>query len=61
VDDLTIACPRCSASVEVRYYGPCPSCRTELRRTMANVAREVEREDFVPAMHVVPNAVASKE
>ncbi len=61
MEDLRITCPRCSAAVEVRYYGPCPACRDELRRTMAVTAREVEREDFVPAMHVTPNAVASKE
>lgn len=61
MEDLRITCPRCAAAVEVRYYGPCPSCRAELRRTIAGTARAVEREEFVPAMHVTPNAVATKE
>ena len=61
MEDLAITCPRCAQAVEVRYYGPCPACRTELRRTMAVAARTVEREDFVPVMHVTPNAVALKE
>jgi len=61
VDDLQITCPRCQTAAAVQYYGPCASCRTELRRTMAVEARNVEREDFVPAMHVTPNAVALKE
>jgi Fe-S cluster biogenesis protein NfuA len=58
---VTIVCPRCAGSVEVRYYGPCDECRTVLRRTLVNEARAVEREAFEPAMHVTPNAVALKD
>jgi len=61
MDALHISCPRCSGAVDVRYYGPCDPCRAELRRTMAAEARHVEVEDFVPAMHVTPNAVATKD
>ncbi|HEY9555093.1 MAG TPA: hypothetical protein VIR58_00075 [Acidimicrobiales bacterium] len=55
------ACPRCEAEVTTRFYGPCDGCRTELRRLHGTEGREVEREGFVPAMHVTPNAVALKD
>jgi hypothetical protein len=57
----TITCPRCGQPAEVRFYGPCEACRTVLRRTLRTEAREVVAEDFVPAMHVTPNAVATKD
>jgi hypothetical protein len=56
-----IVCPRCEARVEERFYGPCTPCRSALRSSLGGVARVVEREAFVPAMHVTPNAVALKE
>jgi hypothetical protein len=58
---VTITCPRCGTAVEVRYYGPCEECRGILRRTLGNEARVVDREAFEPAMHVTPNAVATKD
>ncbi len=55
-------CPRCAtAGAAPRFYGPCDGCRDELRRTVGRAARSVEREAFVPAMHVTPNAVAQKD
>lgn len=60
-DVLPFSCPRCHATVGDRYYGPCRSCRTELRSTLGNEARDAERVAFEPAMHVTPNAVAIKE
>lgn len=57
----TITCPRCQASAEVRYYGPCPACRDVLRSQLGNEARAVEQVDFEPSMHVTPNAVALKD
>ncbi len=54
-------CPRCHQSVNERFYGPCESCRTELRATMRLQARDVEVEAYVPKMNVVPNQVALKE
>lgn len=57
----TIVCPRCAARSEERFYGPCVACRAELRASVAGVARQIEQEAFVPAMHVTPNAVALKE
>jgi hypothetical protein len=56
-----ITCPRCQASAEVRYYGPCEPCRDALRAAMVGVARDVEAAAFEPAMHVTPNAVALKD
>ena len=60
-DSASITCPRCQSAVEERFYGPCASCRGELRASLGREARAVEREAFVPAMHVTPNAVALKE
>jgi Fe-S cluster biogenesis protein NfuA len=56
-----ITCPRCRSAAQVRYYGPCESCRDALRTAMVGVAREVEAAAFEPAMHVTPNAVALKD
>jgi Zn finger protein HypA/HybF involved in hydrogenase expression len=58
---MPFACPRCHDEVDDEFYGPCPSCRTQLRAVMAGEAREVEDTRFEPAMHVTPNAVALKE
>lgn len=58
---MTFACPRCHGSADEPFYGPCGDCRAELRRTLGNEAREVQRTAFEPAMHVTPNAVAVKE
>jgi hypothetical protein len=58
---MAFPCPRCQATTDERFYGPCTSCRTELRSTLGAEAREIEREAFVPAMHVTPNAVALKD
>ena len=59
--DEPLPCPRCQSPVAGRFYGPCDDCRAQLRSTYASERREVEREAFVPAMHVTPNAVAMKE
>lgn len=54
-------CPRCRREVIQPYYGPCGSCRDELRATFAGRAREVVTEAYEPKMNVTPNAVATKE
>jgi hypothetical protein len=59
--DLDLTCPRCQAPVTVRFYGPCETCRAELRVVFAGEARDVEVEEYVPKMNVTPNAVASRE
>ena len=59
--DLAVTCPRCGKEVHSRFYGPCESCRTQLRAAYAGLAREVEVEEYVPKMNVTPNAVALKD
>jgi len=55
------ACPRCGSTVTERFWGPCHSCRNELTAVMRRDAEEIETERFEPAMHVVPNHVATKD
>jgi hypothetical protein len=54
-------CPRCSQTVTERLYGPCDTCRRELRATMTGEARYTETDAYVPKMNVTPNAVALKD
>lgn len=56
-----LACPRCGTEVNERFYGPCTSCRTELRVKFLNEGRVVEVAEYVPKMNVTPNAVALKD
>ena len=59
---MPFECPRCHQSVDERFYGPCPSCRGELRAAMAGTERAVDdAAAYEPAMHVTPNAVALKD
>jgi hypothetical protein len=58
---VTITCPRCGSTAEVEHYGPCGSCREQLRATVRGVARDAGDTTFEPAMNVTPNAVALKD
>jgi hypothetical protein len=58
---MSESCPRCARPVEQALYGPCESCRAELRATVAGEAHDVEAEAFEPKMNVTPNAVALKD
>lgn len=58
---IEFTCPRCGTGVQARFYGPCPACRDQLVTALAGPARVVEATRFEPAMHVVPNQVATKE
>lgn len=58
---ITIDCPRCGREATVRFYGPCDSCRDELRAAYAGLGRDVEAAEYVPKMNVTPNAVATKD
>ncbi len=60
-NDLNLTCPRCQQPVIERFYGPCDSCRAELRATMTNEASDAATPEYEPKMNVVPNAIASKE
>ncbi len=61
MEPQVLACPRCGADVSERFYGPCTSCRTELRVKFLNEGRVVEVAEYVPKMNVTPNAVALKD
>lgn len=60
-DLLRITCPRCGQDVEARFYGPCESCRTQLRARFAGEGRVVQLAEYEPKMNVTPNAVALKD
>ena len=62
MSELTeFTCPRCGTAVSEQFYGPCTSCRTELRAKYLGEGREVEVAEYVPKMNVTPNAVALKD
>ena len=61
MEPIEFTCPRCQAPTAARFYGPCPTCRTELRAAFAGLERDVEVAEYVPKMNVTPNAVALKE
>ena len=57
---LSFTCPRCSMGVAERFYGPCETCRVQLR-AIGGDARDVEIAAYEPKMNVTPNAVALKD
>ena len=58
---MNVQCPRCRRDVEERFYGPCTTCRDELRAAFVRAARVVDVAEYEPKMNVTPNAVASKD
>lgn len=60
-EKLTIDCPRCGTTSTVDYYGPCDTCRDEMRARLGGEARDVVAAAYEPKMNVTPNAVALKE
>ncbi len=55
-------CPRCGSTVQERFWGPCRACREQLVATyQGEQATSVEASRYEPAMHVVPNHVATKD
>jgi hypothetical protein len=58
---LEFSCPRCATATSAAFYGPCGSCRDDLRATLGGEAREVVTEAYEPKMNVTPNAVATKD
>lgn len=59
---MTFDCPRCGSAVDLELYGPCDTCRSDLRARFAGEARtDVVAEAYEPKMNVTPNAVAVKE
>ena len=53
---MSETCPRCGVASEVRFYGPCDSCRNELRSTFAIEAKVIELAEYEPKMNVTPIA-----
>ena len=60
-DSDPFACPRCGNTVTEQFYGPCQSCRTELRAKYLGEGRVVDVAEYEPKMNVTPNAVALKD
>ncbi len=60
-ETTTFECPRCHTHATARFYGPCDTCRNQLRATLGGQARVIELEEYVPKMNVTPNAVALKD
>ncbi len=58
---VALSCPRCGTDVNERFYGPCTSCRTELRVKYLTEGRVVVLAEYEPKMNVTPNAVALKD
>ncbi len=58
---LQITCPRCATECEVEYYGPCESCREQLKASLRRDAVDVTAAEYEPKMNVTPNAVALKD
>jgi hypothetical protein len=58
---LDFDCPRCGTRSSSQFYGPCESCRDELRARYASAGRAVEAAEYEPKMNVTPNAVALKD
>ena len=56
-----ITCPRCGSAVDETFYGPCATCRDELRATLGADAQDVAAVEYEPKMNVTPNAVALKD
>jgi hypothetical protein len=60
-DPLTFDCPRCHAQATETFYGPCETCRDQLRATLGGESRDVEEAAYEPKLNVTPNAVALKD
>ncbi|MEO6571849.1 MAG: hypothetical protein ABIO83_09910 [Ilumatobacteraceae bacterium] len=58
---MEFTCPRCRSTAEARFYGPCESCRLELRAQFQNEGRVIVLAEYEPKMNVTPNAVALKD
>ena len=60
-DQQSFTCPRCTSEVTERWYGPCQTCRSDLRATLGGEQRDLAVADYEPKMNVTPNAVATKD
>mgnify|MGYP001546238239 FL=1 len=58
---MEFCCPRCTSDVSEDFYGPCATCRAQLRDAFRAEGRVIEVADYEPKMNVTPNAVALKD
>ncbi|MDX2378315.1 MAG: hypothetical protein QNM02_00975 [Acidimicrobiia bacterium] len=58
---MEFTCPRCAAATVDELYGPCESCRGDLRAKYQLEGRVVDLAEYEPKMNVTPNAVALKD
>ena len=58
---MHVTCPRCGRDVDERFYGPCTTCRDDLRVAFVREAAVVDVAEYEPKMNVTPNAVATKD
>jgi len=61
MQDISYECPRCASPTAGRFYGPCESCRDELRATQGGEKRAMQAAEYEPKVNVTPNAVATKD
>jgi hypothetical protein len=58
---MEFSCPRCHGDAVDDFYGPCDTCRAQLREAFRSEGRLVEVAEYEPKMNVTPNAVALKD
>ncbi len=58
---MEFVCPRCQSTAVDDFYGPCETCRTQLRAAYQSEGRAIEVAEYEPKMNVTPNAVALKD
>lgn len=61
VGPMEFTCPRCDRPADETFYGPCGTCRAELRAAFVREAEVVELDEYEPKVNVTPNAVALKD
>jgi len=58
---VEVTCPRCGATTDERFYGPCTSCREQLRAAFVREEEIVELAEYEPKVNVTPNHVATRD
>ena len=58
---VDVTCPRCGATAAQRFYGPCDTCRAQLRASVGGAGRDVEAAAYEPKANVVANQIATKD
>jgi hypothetical protein len=60
-DLLEFECPRCMTVCRENFYGPCDTCRADLRTLHGSESKEIINNIYEPKMNVIPNQVATKD